>query len=493
MRTASDSLHRLVRSLTKSEKRDFILFASRYSGSKVYIKLFREISAQKLYNEKALIAKLAGEKVNNYFYSAKAYLFNLILQSLGGKAAGVSPEMRVSTLIKDAEILSSRGLYNDAAKNLKKAAEKALQLEADDILLQVYRAADELNSMDKLEPGPRVISKMIQQKDLAVARLNNTLEMEKLLVEYEDRKSRFGRIRKPEQVTAVKNILQNALARRKSPVSKRAEYIYLHLLSEYEFLQKNEKAGVEILKKQVSLLTGNKEIFSRYKFSYFISRLNYVNRCVQSGFFSEAFEAISSIRAEEKELPVSLAPVIILYSGIFSLIISGHQNSSTETAALLEEHENNYELYKNALRVTDRIDAIFVAAWFNFMLGRYEKALEWTNIPLTKKEITVREDIYKLTKILNIMAHYELASYDTIHYILRNTRYYLNKKSILYKFEAALLEMFGRLINADKKEAADIFAFYRRKLKEISKSRFEQPLSNALFPLLFRWFDSKIV
>ncbi|MFB0925750.1 MAG: hypothetical protein QMB65_10815, partial [Vicingaceae bacterium] len=80
----SEHLHQLIKSLSKSEKRSFKLFANRHTiGEKNnYIQLFDAIDKQENYDEAILIKKLKDKKLTDNLSSVKVQLYNLILKNL---------------------------------------------------------------------------------------------------------------------------------------------------------------------------------------------------------------------------------------------------------------------------------------------------------------------------------------------------------------------------------------------------------------------------
>ncbi|MEM7040454.1 MAG: hypothetical protein AAF570_26045, partial [Bacteroidota bacterium] len=81
---SSDHLHRLIHSLSPSEKRHLKLFAGRQkrSGGHRYMDLYAAMEAQTSPDEAALQTTLAGNAVLRNFSASKNYLADLILQSL---------------------------------------------------------------------------------------------------------------------------------------------------------------------------------------------------------------------------------------------------------------------------------------------------------------------------------------------------------------------------------------------------------------------------
>ena len=76
----SHELFRLIRSLSKSEKRFFKLMSSLQSGEKNYIKLFDAIEKQAEYDEEAIKVQFKTETFIKHLPSEKNHLYKLILQ-----------------------------------------------------------------------------------------------------------------------------------------------------------------------------------------------------------------------------------------------------------------------------------------------------------------------------------------------------------------------------------------------------------------------------
>ena len=77
----STELFKLIKSLTKSEKRFFKLSSSLQAGDKNYLKIFDYIEKQNEYNEEDLKAAFVKETFIKHLPSEKNHLYKLILKS----------------------------------------------------------------------------------------------------------------------------------------------------------------------------------------------------------------------------------------------------------------------------------------------------------------------------------------------------------------------------------------------------------------------------
>ena len=126
MKPSSD-LFKLIKSLTKSEKRFFKLSSSLQSGDKNYLKLFDAIEKQNTYDEAAIKEQFKNETFINHLPSEKNHLHRLILKSLRIYNGENSINSILQDSIKNIEILYEKALYSECSKILVKAKKTAYQ------------------------------------------------------------------------------------------------------------------------------------------------------------------------------------------------------------------------------------------------------------------------------------------------------------------------------------------------------------------------------
>lgn len=119
-----DSLHQLIHSLNKSEKRYFKLHASRHSigEGNNYLRLFDFLAAENEYNEDRIRNAFAGEALLNRFSITKNRLYEQILQTLVLFHQSRGIESKIFRFIQSAEILSRKRLYQQASRLLNQAS-----------------------------------------------------------------------------------------------------------------------------------------------------------------------------------------------------------------------------------------------------------------------------------------------------------------------------------------------------------------------------------
>ena len=113
-----DSLFILVKSLSKSEKRQFNLYVSRLGGNvdAKFFSLFKFLDKMKAYNEKEIIKSniVTKQQLSNL----KAHLYKQILISLRLNPSHQNIRLQIREQLDFATILYQKGLYKQSLKLL---------------------------------------------------------------------------------------------------------------------------------------------------------------------------------------------------------------------------------------------------------------------------------------------------------------------------------------------------------------------------------------
>ncbi len=120
----TDALFLLVKSLTKSEKRQFKLYAGRLGGNseKNFIALFSVLDKLVVFDERQILLKTNIKK--QQLSNSKAHLYRQILVSLKLNPIHQNAKMQVREQLDFATILYNKGLHKQSLKVLDKRSGK---------------------------------------------------------------------------------------------------------------------------------------------------------------------------------------------------------------------------------------------------------------------------------------------------------------------------------------------------------------------------------
>jgi len=146
---SSDALFQLVKSLEKSEKRNFKLYIKRNSASEDLqsIQLFDALDKMEEYDEAQLLKKSKSLK-KQQLSNAKAHLYREILTSLRLIRQEANVDIQLHEQLDYARILYNKGLYLQSLKVLDKIKENAKAQNQITFLLQILFFEKTIEELD---------------------------------------------------------------------------------------------------------------------------------------------------------------------------------------------------------------------------------------------------------------------------------------------------------------------------------------------------------
>jgi hypothetical protein len=150
----NESLHDLIKSLSKSEKRYFKIISSRHTIGEEnnYMILFDFLDQQEFYNEETVFEKFAGQPFLNKFSLTKKRLYDHILTALNAFHTNTSIDAQIYQLIQGADILYNKALYIQCKRQLKSAEKLAVKHEKFNLLAEInFKIKRLLESTENLD------------------------------------------------------------------------------------------------------------------------------------------------------------------------------------------------------------------------------------------------------------------------------------------------------------------------------------------------------
>jgi len=184
-----DMLFKLVKSLSKSEKRQFKLYAGRLGGNvdANFISLFNLLDKVNTFDDDLILKKtnIKKQQISN----TKAHLYKQILVSLRLNPVHQNVRSQIREQFDFAAILYNKGLYKQSLKILDKAKELALSygennlayeiVEFEKVIESQYITRSLSNRADELS----VQSKELSLKNVRTSKLSNlSLQLYSLLL-----------------------------------------------------------------------------------------------------------------------------------------------------------------------------------------------------------------------------------------------------------------------------------------------------------------------
>jgi hypothetical protein len=488
-KTPSESLFKLIRSMSKSEKRHFKLYASRHSVEENnYLKLFDAVDKQKKYDEESILKKFSKEPFINRFPITKKRLYETVLRSLDAFHSQSSIDAQLKRELHFAEILYKKSLYNECSKILMSARHTAMKHEKHSTLAEIHHWQKKLIEKDNyLGHDDHSIAEMLHEDVMIADRMKD-------FNEYWNIKSRLflllnkqGKVRNHKELNSFKKIIDNTLLKNEGKAqSHEARYLFNHIYSAYHFGIGDYKSSYRFLKRNVELIEIHPSAFKEEPNIYFSVLTNLIYVSISLKKYDEVFNLMQKLKAVPETLDTSRNEdlEIKLFSSAYSIEITLYNTLGEfeKSISLVSAIEKGFDRFGEKINRLRKAYLYFNIAVAYFGAGKYSAALRWTNRLFSEPNIDENQDIYCFARILNLIIHIELRNDDVIPYILTSTSRYLKTRNRVYRFETVFLEFIEQLIRVSKKN--DISLIYKKLLLNLRKLA-----ANPFEKTVFEYFD----
>jgi hypothetical protein len=495
----ADNLFRLIKSLTKAEKRYFKIYASRHTIGELneYVHLFDLYEKQQVFEEKSLMKEFIRSGTPNKYSITKTRLFDTVLKSLEMYHANSSVEIELSRLLHTAEILFKKSLYDECLKAVVKAKKIAEQNEKYASLLAIARWEKKILEKDSYAVADEISIKELYDRD------KKTMQHIENYNEYWNLKSllflhlnKHGKARDANQLDFFSKIISHPLLSDASmALSFDARYLYYQIKYTYYFALNDYENSYTYTLQMLRLLEGNAELIAKEPNRYFSVLSNMIYFCGRLKKQKELPMYLAKLRSLKEDLKENMTEDIELK--LFSTLYSSELSVCLETGdykkalTLIPEIEKGLKLYGSKINFMRESFFCFNCAIVFFAENDFRKSLKWLNRLLNNNELDSGLDLYCMARILNLIIHIELGNDELLPYAFTSTQRYLNKKNRTYKFETLMLN-FIRVImkTGDAAMQQKIYLELLTNLQDLTNDQFEKTVFEYFD--FISWVESKL-
>ncbi|MBK9193230.1 MAG: hypothetical protein IPM77_17990 [Crocinitomicaceae bacterium] len=343
-KASSEHLFRLIKSLSKSEKRQFRLISMRLSDSqdKKFLRLFEVIDQQNKYDEQKILKKIP-EIPRTQLPNQKAHLNYLLMKSLRFHESKNDTRRIVITQIENAHILYNKCLYNDALQVIEKAKKKAIEFERHELLL-------ELIQLEKKAMRQAMKSNMEERSDILIQETTQTLKSIQYISQFSNLSFKLntyyqkqGFIRTRQDLDKMERYLKKNLPYYQEDKLSTNEKIHLYtvLTGYYLFIHDFRKAH-QLAKKWIDLFDQNHNERSNHIEMYIRSLNTLLVTQNKLGLYSDFMNTHRQLVAikRDKSIYVSENISLNLFKTIYLHEINRH--------FMLGESKAEHELFQNS-------------------------------------------------------------------------------------------------------------------------------------------------
>jgi|GEM_PF-5288310 len=473
-----DSLRKLIKSLTASEKRYFRLYAQRGGDSVNHLSLFEVLAKDPSLADNDIRQRHRSEKWAANLPVTKNHLKHHILDALVHFGRENGERSGTEHGIRKAATLHAHGCTSDAVELLQKLEQRA----TDGLFWNTALQAVQLLKTMQYGDGIALNRELLAREQRYLHNMLNESAYYALIRELLDIRLGSGSVRDEAERARLERLthesLVNDLELAVTPVSK----YYFHtfwgichsLLLDSDASEQSYRQSLQLLRSVPALAAGRVQ-------DYF-NRLNsYVSKLSAKGFTPEFKEWLEELRAAPtaaifKDL-LNVHELTTVYAANHELQAYFHEKNYAGGAIRADELWAEVTAAFGPVKEPFRLVFLYNGMVLHVMAGEYQRATRWIRAILDmpgEASLLTRQ----LASLLNIVVRYELSDLELVESLLRSHK--RDAHGLGSATAQRLLKHYGELLRVDSHEAKKLWAKLYQDFSVLGQKSEEKPLF-ALF------------
>lgn len=491
----NDALFTLIKSLTKSEKRQFNLYVGRLDGNTdaKFFSLFKLLEKQKKYNEKEIIDN--GIVSKQQLSNLKAHLYKQILISLRLNPAHKNIRIAIREQLDFATVLYQKGLYKQSLKLLDKAKNMALQNEEKNVAYEIVELEKIIEtqyitrSLSNRANQLSVQAKELSQQNVIASKLSNlSLQLYSHLLQN-------GYVKNNEELEFINRYFYSKLPEYNFEEFGFREKMWLYkshlwfsfLTQDFLYSYKYANKFIDLFKEEPKFISQHPVFYIKGK-NYLLEALFFVKKIRSFRYELAIFEK----EVEEKIIPSNTNTDILIFQYLYANKLHLHflEASFEEGEYLVDIINKKIKLYNDRLDNHYVVMLYYKIACLYFGMGKNRKCIAYLQKIIREKKLGTAEDLQCFARVLNLIAHYECGlDYDLERQFL-DTYKFLLKMENLQEVQKVFLNSIRELNDVYPHEIKNEFKRIYKNLKQYENHPYEKRA--FLYLDILSWLESKI-
>ncbi len=490
-----DNLFVLIKSLSKSEKRQFKLYVGRLGVNEdsKFLTLFNILEKLSTYDETAVLKN--GIVKKQQLSNLKAHLYKQILISLRLNPSHQNLRIQIREQLDFATILYHKGLYKQSLKILDKAKTLAISNEEKNIAYEIielekviesqYITRSISNRSDELT----IQAKELNRQNLLASKLSNlSLQLYGLFL-------KTGYVKNEEEYNHVTKYFNdrlpeyniNELGFREKLWLYKSYLWYSFLIQDFLSCYKYSKKWVDLFYINPNMIKLNPVFFLREN-QYLLEALFFIGHHDKFKTTLFNFERIIQEKWFPKDDNIESLTFLFVYTNKFNLHFM--EGTFDEGLPLVKEVLEGINTHRSRIDEHHIMVFYYKIASLYFGIGENKKCISFLDKIIGNKSLQMREDLLCFSRILNLVAHYEAGLDYNLDALIRSTFKFLIKMEDLYEVQKEMIKFLRSLGDIYPHEIKKEFIKLHKKLKEFEDHPYEKRA--FLYLDIISWLESKI-
>jgi len=493
--TQKESLFRLVKSLSKSEKRQFKLYVNRLESNSdtKFIALFDLLDKMTVYDEQ----KIANSRIvkREQLSNVKSHLYKQILISLRLSISSTNKRLQLREQLDYVYILYNKGLYDQSLQMLQRVKSQAVKLDERLTEFQAIEFEKAVQTQYLSKTSFDYVSKIARQSTQIASHNEITAKLSSLSLLLYAKNVHYGYVKNDKEFSDITTFFESKIKEIDLDNAGFFESFWYYkshllysilvqdLLSAYKFANK----WVELFFMSPDMIELHPVFFIRghqhlFEILYLLKYMSKFKMALQR--FEETL-AQTSFPKNHNILPY-------IFMGKYNNKINFHflEGSFEEAIPLIPDVLNGVVQHADQLDQHHIMVLYYKIACIYFGAGNFKKCIEYLQFIISDKSLRVHQDLMCFSRVLNVVAHYDAGLDYELEAQVKQTYKFLLKMDELQAVQKEMIRFMRSLTDIYPHELKQAFRELHASLKSFENDPYEK--RSFLYLDILSWLESKI-
>ncbi|MBP3383238.1 MAG: hypothetical protein J6K78_04955 [Tidjanibacter sp.] len=485
----------LVKLMSKAEKRNFKLYATRLDGNEdaKFLKLFTALDSLEQYDE-ARVLSLCPEISKQQLPNLKAHLYKQILTSLRLLNVQHSTTLQIREQIDFVKILFDKGLYTEAQKVLEKVEAKARATEQWSAVLDIVDLQRQLKVLSFSSEMSHVADKTARSSGEVSTMVNNIASLSLLSVQCYALHQNIGFARSQKDLDRLQNFFKPKIDAYEGKAMTFTETFYFYQVKAwYYYISHRTTLSYRYALKWVNHFNTHPEMKEVMYDGYMRGYAHVLDGMYLMHKYKAFVRTLEEFERETKEIATlndnaaMISQQILFTSQLNKCIMAG---TYKEGLWLVKNIDSYLKKYGNRLTIHEKMPLYYKVATLYFGDGNYHKCIEYLSYIISVKDHNIRRDLQCYARMLNLMALYDAGLDFNIDYQIRSVYSFIVKMRDMTEMKAVLLSFFKSFGNINAIDLKKELKILYERLKPYETHPYER--RTFYYIDILSWLESKI-
>lgn len=489
-----EAVFELVRSLSKAEKRNFKLYATRNAANQdaKFIALFDALDTMEEYDEARVLRRTGIKK--EQLPNMKSYLHRQILVSVRLLNVQHISVMQIHEMIDFARILYDKYLFRQALSTLDRAKTLALEYQKFTLALEIVEFEKRIESLHMNRSATDRAKGLSDQAEALSRRIGNINDLSNLSVQLYSLNLQLGYVRSEKDRKMVTDFFKARLDEYDDRTMSFHERLYLYQARMwYSYIRHDFVMCYRYARRWVGLFSEEPQLLSAYYDHY----VRAVSRLLDVLFMTRRHDLMVEIIGKFEQRMPTIKPMtdnLTIMSTLCLLLAKINvrflEGNFAEGVGLAPEVDAFLSGYGRTIDEHYRMLLSYKMACMYFGNGDYKKCIGCLHTIISMPNPQFRRDLQVFARILHLIASYEAGDDYSLEYQIKNVYAFVVKMNDMHAVQHEIISFLKRIPHTYASDfKGELIRLYEH-LKPFENHPYER---RPFFYLdIISWLESKI-